>query len=266
MVQKRTQPSPPKPLPRKRRALSTTSSRRTLPSRSQLLNRLPLEIRFEIYRYVLGDNLLHLVQGKKQISHVRCRAASVPDYARSCRPSAASTAARLFPGSTSNGNLALLQTCRQVYQEAIDLLYSTNVFDLDDPRTLFYLSRSIRPQRLASITKLHVYFPLAYQCWCASKDDFPTKAPPYDEATWKRFWHIIATQMPRLAELRLCFGAGYGCAPAKVTQAWVKPLLQIRGLRRFACDAIIDNHELDTAMPQLAEVTQYLRENICIQP
>jgi len=266
-VYKRTHPSPPPPLPRKRRALSTTPFSRTLNSNCQLLNRLPPEIRLEIYRYVLGDNLLHLVQGKKKISHVRCRATSETDYSRTCRPLAANTADRLLPGSTSNGNLALAKTCRQVYQETIDLLYATNVFDLDDPRTLFYFSRSVPHQRLASITKLHVYFPLRYQCWHRNKDAYPVRAPPYDESTWKQFWHTIAIQMPRLADLRLCLLVEASGTPMKVTHAWIKPLLEIRGLRTFDLDILyMGGLKAEPGRLKVAQVKRYLQSIMCAQP
>lgn len=262
-----TRPSPPPPLRRKRRALSTSSFSRTLNSNCQLLNRLPPEIRLEIYRYVLGDNLLHLVQGRKKISHVRCRARSDTDYVRRCRPMAANTADRMLPGSTSNGNLALTKTCRQVYRETIDLLYATNVFDLDDPRTLFYFSRSVPHQRLASITKLHVYFRLLCQCWDWNKDVYPVQAPPYDENTWKQFWHTIAIQMPRLADLRLCLGVGPGGTPMEVTHAWIKPLLEIRGLRRFDLDVrYLDGQKAETARMKVAQVRRYLQSIMCSQP
>lgn len=264
---KRTHPSPPTPLPRKRRSLSMTPLNRTLNSNCQLLNRLPPEIRLEIYRYVLGDNLLHLVQGKKRISHVRCRARSETDHVRRCRPMAGNTANRLLPGSTSNGNLALTKTCRQVYRETIDLLYATNVFDLDDPRTLFYLARSVPHQRLGSITKLHVYFPLFSQCWLGHDDIYPMKGAPYDENTWKLFWHTIAIQMPRLADLRLCLALARGGTPMKVTQDWIKPLLEIRGLRRFELDVIHEDGQTpETARLKVPQVRRYLREIMCTQP
>ena len=264
-VYKETPPSPPKPLPRKRRPLSASPWGRSSNSNCSLLNRLPPEIRIEIYRYVLGDKLLHLVQGNKKISHVRCRALSETDYVRSCRPMAANTANRMLPGSTSNGNLALVKTCRQVYRETIDLLYATNVFDLDDPRTLFYFARTVPYQRLASITKLHVHFSLSCPCWYPHDNDaYPKMKMPFDEDTWNNFWNSVALYMPRLADLRLCLGVWAGGPPMKVTQAWTKPLLKIRGLRRFDLEVLfIEDPRADTARVQVAQVRQYLRGIMC---
>lgn len=262
----RTHPSPPRPLPRKRRALSTTPFSRTVNSNCPLLTRLPPEIRLEIYRYVLGDNILHLVQGVKRISHVRCRATTETDYVRSCRPLAANTAGRLLPGSTSNGNLALVKTCRQIYRESMHILYATNAFDLDYPTTLFYFAESIRPQHLACITKLHVYLPIVAQLWFSHIDDYPGRTPPYDYTSWMRFWHIIAIQMPRLADLRLCLGVRMGGEHMEVTQGWIQPLLQIRGLRRFEFDVrYMDDPKADTASLNVAQVRQYLRERLLPQ-
>lgn len=260
---KEPQPSAPKPLPPRRRALSTTSFDRTLDSNCLLLDRLPPEIRLEIYTYVLGRNLLHLVQGEERISHVRCRASSATDFRRTCRPAAANTARRILPGSTSNGNLALIKTCRQVYIEAMDVLYTTNVFDLDDPRTLLYFSQSIRPQRLASITKLHVYCPIGSPLGHGHGNSYPIQEPPYDEKTWKRFWHVIATQMPRLVDLRVCFGVRFGISELKMDDAWVKPLLEIRGLNRFDFDVeYVDDPGADASSLQVPQLRQRLREVI----
>ncbi|KAI9877250.1 MAG: hypothetical protein M1830_004431 [Pleopsidium flavum] len=256
-------PSAPKPLPRNRRALSTISFDRSLNSTCVLLDRLPPEIRLEIYTYVVGGNLLHLVQGQERISHVRCRASSATDFLRTCRPAAANTARRIIPGSTSNGNLALMRTCRQVYIEAMDVLYSTNIFDLDDPRTLLYLSQSIRPQRLASITKLHVYCPIGSPPRHGRGKRYPIKERPYDERTWEQFWHVIATRMPRLLDLKVRFGLRFGIPELRMDDVWVMPLLEIRRLKRFDFEVqYIDDHRADTSSLNAQQLRQELREKI----
>ncbi len=263
---KNTRPVPPKPLPRKRRALSQSLFDWTASPKCHLLNRLPPEIRLEIYKYVLGGNVLHLVQGKRRISHVRCRASSETDFVRSCRPAAANTGSELLPGSTSNANLALLRTCRRVYQEAIDVLYASNTFDVDDPRTLLYLAQTIRPQRLASITKLHIYCPIQCVFWFPHDQNVSLWEPPYDVTTWELFWHVIAARMPRLAELSICLGVGYSFPPLEVSDIWVRPLLAVRGLKKFDFDVVYNyDRNADVSSLKVAPFRQCLRDVVCAE-
>ena len=261
-----TQPKPPKPLPHRRRALSATPYDQTLNSKCQLLNRLPPEIRLEIYKYVLGSNLLHLVRKETKISHVRCRASSSTDFVRTCRPSAASTEDRILPGSSSNGNLALVKTCRQVYHETIDVLYATNVFDVDDPRLFIHFSQSIRPQCMARITTLQVYCPMGCPPWDPHTYAYPVKNPPYDKLTWREFWHVIRVRMAGLTDLSVCLGVRFGISQLRVTDEWAEALLEIRGLKRFDFDVLyVEDHKADTARLKVAQFRQHLREVTCAQ-
>lgn len=53
----------------------------------------------------------------------------------------------------------------------------------------------------------------------------------------------------------------------KVTHAWIKPLLEIRGLRRFDLDVLyMDDLKADTGRVKVTQVRQYLREIMCTQP
>jgi len=56
----------------------------------------------------------------------------------------------------SRMNLAILQTCPQAYSEAINIPYRRNTFDFADPEAFTFFTRRILPQRLASITRLHI--------------------------------------------------------------------------------------------------------------
>ncbi|PGH15023.1 hypothetical protein AJ79_02705 [Helicocarpus griseus UAMH5409] len=54
--------------------------------------------------------------------------------------------------------LSLLKSCRRIYSEAMDLLYSSNTFHFCHPKDLLALSSAILPQRMNSITSIHLHF------------------------------------------------------------------------------------------------------------
>lgn len=47
---------------------------------SGFLTRLPLEIRQEIYAYVLGGNLIHILRKGKHLAHIRCKGEYESDF------------------------------------------------------------------------------------------------------------------------------------------------------------------------------------------
>lgn len=53
--------------------------------------------------------------------------------------------------------MALLRTCRQLYAEAVDLLYATNTFDFDHQDLFFLFARAVLPVRLEVVRRLHFY-------------------------------------------------------------------------------------------------------------
>ena len=112
----------PQPLPRERpRILTILESPAFIPigaqTQSNLLYRLPYEVRRQIYEEVLGGHLLHVVRMMGRLAHVKCM-----------YPSAAGTNTRRHAcwgymdkdmvyrrGRPSDGGLlSLLKTCRQV--------------------------------------------------------------------------------------------------------------------------------------------------------
>ncbi|EEQ88314.1 uncharacterized protein BDCG_03434 [Blastomyces dermatitidis ER-3] len=59
--------------------------------------------------------------------------------------------------------LPLVKSCRRIYLEAIDLLYSSNTFHFYHEDDFLAFSRSILPQRMEKITSVHLhYFPDYY--------------------------------------------------------------------------------------------------------
>lgn len=224
---RRKRANDPKKVSRRRRKLST-STRFASNVDCALLARLPIELRLEIYTYVLGGNLLHIFQVPRRLAHKSCHATPSKGYVRSCCPITQRNNVRKgYPGPFSSANIALLQTCRQIYLEAINVLYTTNIFDIDHLQTLIYLSKSIPPQQFATISTLHVSWPVTYHA-----TSYHGQVDSMND--WERFCHVVATKMPGLRHFRVSLSHN---APLSIheesDQDVIRPLLEIRGLRTF---------------------------------
>ncbi|EKG14342.1 hypothetical protein MPH_08522 [Macrophomina phaseolina MS6] len=131
---------------------------------------------------------------------------------------------------SSSANTALLRTCRAIYQEAVDVLYSANTFDASHPQTFVCFARTIPPQRLASISSLQVawlswWTPLGYE----SERGFSDGAPIW----WKPLWEIAATQMPGLKHVRLHLHKIEKYSWREAEELLLRDLLPLRGLSSF---------------------------------
>ena len=161
---------------------------------------------------------------------------------------------------TSSLDLALLQSCRQIYTEAIDIMYTTNLFDLDDVSTLLYLSQTIRPQRFAAIKYLQFKWVFGLPPFASPETKKPTWFPN-DDATWATFWHLIETRMPGLLEFTFAIQADY--VYWSLDEGWVQPLLRVRGLKVFRLEQY---HAKNTAVgPNVLfePFRQRLTESMC---
>lgn len=234
-----------RPLPRRRKSLSIASPSSTsstnptntnhkltktpktpkIPPNPQLdcalLARLPLELRLEIYAYVFGGTVIHLIQIPRRIAHTRCRLPAAPDPVRECRPA---IRVPLHPrlGMVATANVALLKTCRQIYTEAAHVLYAVNTFDVNQLSTFIGFSRTVIPSRLAAITRLHLSWTTVDMTFASMDRD--------GLGQWYRCWCIIASDMPGLRDMKLCMGADTAFS---MQEKWVVPLCEVRGLRRF---------------------------------
>jgi len=114
---------------------------------------------------MLGATLVHLVRKPGKLRHVRCPLITETNHRRLCIPSC--------PGyvppqpTLASLNITLLQTCRQIYSETAHILYANNTFDVYLPRSLLYLSNTVRPKRLALVQRLHHTY----------LDDIPPRSP-----------------------------------------------------------------------------------------
>ncbi|KAL8984157.1 MAG: hypothetical protein Q9205_001799 [Flavoplaca limonia] len=196
---------------------------------SLLLTRLPPEIRHEIYKYVVGGNLIHILRKGRHLAHVRCTRYDLADFDRSCRPYAACTVDDEVGAiaSTANGNVALLRTCRVVYAEAVEIMYATNIFDFDHQDLFLLFARGVAPQRLGLVRQMHlscrgVFLGLP----CKFEDGAGLNG-------WESMWAVVARAMPGLRHLRMRVTGEQGLAYPDEDRWWVKSICQVRGLRSF---------------------------------
>lgn len=95
-----------------------------------------------------------------------------------------------------------LISCRWIYTEAIPVLYGDNTFSMPHLESVISLADTILPQRFNSIRSVELgwYFYIPYPLYAPEFQ--PIDYPPYDIATWKRVWSILAN-MEGLLQLRV---------------------------------------------------------------
>lgn len=155
------------------------------------------ELRMLIYEEVLGGLPLHIfVKSRKQAS-VRCKVPSkgVGAIRNDCWRTDSEGHTGGYPVDRENVTLlSLLLICCFIYSEAIEILYTLNIFSFRSLNTLFYMSQTVLQRRFHAIQFLtlswaieeHLYGPPE---WSGN--------PPNDTPTWERTWRIISG-MPNL--------------------------------------------------------------------
>ncbi|CAD6570015.1 MAG: hypothetical protein ASARMPREDX12_003273 [Alectoria sarmentosa] len=217
------------------RALTAPPSPRTTPSAPETppttstqlqspLFHLPLEIRRLIYRHTLVSGVTHIVRLGPRLGHVRCRDRHhVRPWPHRCW-GAAVTGSDLHHVShdeplndeeteeDKRGLLPLIMACRQIYIEAIPVLYGDNTFSMLHLESMISLADTILPQRLNGIRSVELgwYFYIPYPLY--TRKFQPMDYPPYDIATWERVWFILAN-MESLMRLRV-----------DLVGRWIEPL------------------------------------------
>ncbi|KAK6344331.1 hypothetical protein TWF696_007970 [Orbilia brochopaga] len=231
------------------------------PQLQSKLLQLPGEIRNLIYQYALGGNTFHLINTKNSLSHARCDIPFSPcpdshlwsckpeakaDFDRVCLPPAYSRSTayedpdrvqRLALFASYSGGLIF--TCRQVYLEASDNLYSSNMFCVNTLDMLIHLRNSISPRHFQLIKHLQLSHNVTHFEQFVSDRKKSRKIPlypPYDNKTWKDVWGIIANEMPGLKDLR--FYAYGDSVSIRTTRIWrlcmLDEIRKVRGLDNFS--------------------------------
>ncbi|KAL8782303.1 MAG: hypothetical protein Q9213_005497 [Squamulea squamosa] len=246
----------PKPLPT-RRPRSLSSLPQNLQRESLLLSRLPLELRQEIYTYVIGGSLVHVLRKGKHLAHVRCKRQTETDFERYCRPHASYTchSGMSTLGSTANGNIALLRTCRQVYVEAVEIMYAQNTFEFDHQDLFLLFSWNTLPQRLETIRHLHL------NC---REDSFSSSffKVEFGSSSWIMMWQHIKEDMPGLKHLRVRILGEQGSSHPSEDRWWVTPMLQLRGLKTFQLEYCAPSNNWVQFGDGVLEMSRFLEERI----
>ncbi|KAK3174985.1 hypothetical protein OEA41_002231 [Lepraria neglecta] len=226
--------------------LSNVTIDTSLNAHCKLLNKLPLEIRQQIYTEVLKDDAYG---HRSRIVTEKGRLTSVL-------------------GCECNQNrlvqrLALLKTCRQVYTEAIDLFYSSWVFHIHDLDTLISLTRTVVPHRLAKIKILQLCFG---NCWPSS-----IKGDLISGLTNEEISSTVVNKLTGLKELHLNIyqhthvELPYGTAESE--RKTLEPLLILRGLEDFDLRYVHghqhhDDNCIDTS-PEAVAFREYVKGVVC---
>lgn len=142
-------------------------------SQSALFSRLPYEIRQLIWTEILGGRLLHIAHAPKRLLAIECgetlsSQSELSPRMHGCWPGTWDRPPGYdWPGVFSNSAkavklLALLQTCRAIYTEAISKLYKDNIFDINHIYPILYLRQSVLPKRLNQIRFLNFTWNFKY--------------------------------------------------------------------------------------------------------
>lgn len=162
---------------------------------SAFLAKLPLELRQQIYSEYYEDAVLNI---SRTVNGLQTRLTASTD---SHNPRYNKTDRRYRHVET--GLLDLPLTCRQVYAESIDYLYSCNTFRCAHPTDILGLQKEFLPQRFEAITSLR--FEFAY-FWLLEDHGDGSRQVIKDE--WRKVWEVVAS-LPHLERVVVrLFGAG----------------------------------------------------------
>ena len=171
---------------------------------SGFLSKLPLDVRMIIYDLVLGGSTFHVSAGDNhsRIYHFTCQ---VPDRITQSqihgqchklttqRPSSSPREQH----TQATGLLPLLVTCRQIYSEAINTLYSSHAFEFTQIHTAFrFLTRMVPQPRLPAIR--HFVLKMAVP-----------RHPHLNNRTkrdWDDLFKLFSSEMSGLQSLHLTLG------------------------------------------------------------
>ena len=181
-------------------------------TQSPLFSTLPLELRLSLYHHVIGGEAIHIVPNGPRISHAKCSPLAERSWPggpckegwniSSTKTGKTKDVDHRSTRHNENNVIPLLQTCRAIYTEAIDIPYSTNEFHFVDTEHLIHFSTTILPQRLDAIRSVRVWTMFAFHPLYSTKDPQEALPPPQDEATWERFCGVLAS-LTGLRELRV---------------------------------------------------------------
>lgn len=221
---------------------------------------LPAEIRNMIYMEAFGGKRIHLCNMIHVLGNIR-HYVCPDDISSHCNCFGAERARNVMEINTPSCqkltsyisrfklNASILKTCRQIYGEAISILYDSNTFDVNrkapwrlvESETpypeitlspLFEFTDQVRPRFLNCITRLEMswFFTHVPTSGYMALEDRITRSAK----SWSAHWDRIGRKFPNLRELvvRLIFGHLRHWA-AGAYMFWALPMLKaVRGLRK----------------------------------
>ncbi|KAI4266383.1 MAG: hypothetical protein L6R38_008780, partial [Xanthoria sp. 2 TBL-2021] len=200
------------------------------------LSRLPLEIRQEIWGYVLGreENTLILLPLK-----IRAIPGAHPMPSQDSNPYRNNNWHITETGpSFWLHRPAILRTCRQIYIEAVDLLYTENTFVFQSPLILAYFAKAVLPYRFNAIRKVRIWFEQNnWPFWPSCSSRGGEKLQPSittQREEWRQSWQTIAG-MENLTTLHVTFDSTLAeyWDDRNASRDVLLPLLDLRGIRDF---------------------------------
>jgi hypothetical protein len=208
---------------------------------------LPAEIRLMIFEKIVGSQyLLHVTARSDGLCHSKCCDISINEIRKredvqqedGLAPLIEVTQPPTFRSHTSTSCYCeddepavsatnLLQTCRQIYIESTDLLYSLNTFEFSHPETFLWFSRTIAKDRLAIIKSLHVgFFP---------EKDFRPHWSFLAHNLWFQMCDVIVMQMPGLRNLHVSL-RDWEMSEWQRQDRLLRPFSSLRGLHQISIE------------------------------
>lgn len=210
----------PTPLPQQRLRRLTISSSANFSQEeptdnaqlhSRLFNTLPPEIRLRIFELAVAGRILHVTRMPTRLCHVTC-------------PQPWGGSPQLYSCWSTEGQesgfhhevvcidrfrdrddlLDLAKTCRRMYYDTINLLYTRNLFDVSSPKIMTFLQQTVLPHRFNTIRSLQLSYRLQTTWW--------TDATSRDRRDWEEALLIVAG-MEGLNFLRMQIGLTFSFPP-----------------------------------------------------
>lgn len=201
---------------------------------------LPVEIRLQIWRELIGGKLYHMITTpsfalkcfpyhefvKDEWGVARHRAYFRDSLVSRCQGRVADDACHVsYLQKVPFRTLSLLLTSRSIHSEAIGVLYASNVFHINMLQTLPAMVRAMGP-RVKTIKTIHIDLNVRQ---IPSKN--PGSSSESESNSWIKKWDLFARELSGLQHLRLDI---WGCAPHRdFHRNHLEPLLKLRGLRSF---------------------------------
>ncbi|KAL6708589.1 hypothetical protein ACN47E_002570 [Coniothyrium glycines] len=233
---------------------SVVDARTHAQSQSMFFARLPLELRKQVYEYVMGEATIHLTLGaKKKFRHFVCEDRAPRE--REC-------ACRVLVGGRESERLnaacvRLLRVCRRMYSESIAHLYRPHAFSLLHVTHLLYLPTRVPSQRLCQIRTLRLRWAIRALPYLRRG---PSNRIAYREDTenWERGWAILAG-MTGLRDLYVVL------VDPSPQQMWERNWLELEGRLLQPVKEVTKPNRFELVLPYASCRTDWVVSDMRIQ-